>query len=135
MKKQHSVLEALFPKARAEILRLLFARPQKERYVRELMQMSGLTLCAIQDELRKLRVLQLVTNRSNGYHRFYRTNRDHSLYRALTQIVETSAKTPRIERDLLHRSSNHPLRRQKKARALSPDRPMKWDLFSKRQKT
>src|SRR2546428_867671 len=103
MKKQHSVLEALFPQGRAEILRLLFAPPQKERYVRELMRMSGLTLCTVQDELRKLSALQLVTSRSNRYHRFYRANRDHSLFRAIAHIVETSDKTPRIEHDLLHR--------------------------------
>ena len=76
-KKQYSVLEVLFPQGRAEILRLLFKSPQKERYVRELAGMSGLNLCTIQDELRKLRALCLVTSRSNRYHRFYRANQRH----------------------------------------------------------
>ena len=72
MKKEHSILEVLFPQVRAEIVRLLFAPPQKERYVRELMSMSGLRLSTVQDELRKLNALQLVVSRSNRYHRFYR---------------------------------------------------------------
>jgi DNA-binding MarR family transcriptional regulator len=134
VKKQHSVLEALFPQGRAEILRLLFAPPQKEHYVRELMRMSGLTLGTVQDELRKLRALQLVTSRSNRYHRFYRANRDHALFRALAEIVETSEKTPRIERDLLQRKRRK-TSPSRKARALPVDRPMQWHLFSKRQKT
>jgi len=134
MKKWHSVLEALFPQGRAEILRLLFAAPQKERYVRELMRMSELTLGTVQDELRKLRALQLVRSRSNRYHRFYRANRDHALFRAVVEIVETSEKTPRIERDLLHRKRRKK-GRARKDRAMAADRPMQWHLFSKRQKT
>jgi predicted transcriptional regulator len=105
MKKQRTVLEVLFSQVRAELLRLLFTPPHKERYVRELMRMSGLRLSTVQDELRKLSALQLVTSRSNRYHRFYRANPDHSLFR------------------------------RKKPRALPVDRPMKWNLFSKRAKT
>src|SRR5205823_464051 len=80
MKKQRTVLEVLFSQVRAELLRLLFTPPHKERYVRELMRMSGLRLSTVQDELRKLSALELVTSRSNRYHRFYRANRDHSLF-------------------------------------------------------
>ena len=134
MKKQRSVLEILFPPARAEILRLLFDRPPTELYVRELMGLSGLTLCAIQDELRKLTTLQLVTSWSNRYHRFYRANRSHQLFRHLLQIVENSEQTPRLSHYALHRQ---PARRpkRKKAGALPPDRPVRWDLFSMRRKT
>ena len=132
MKKQRSVLEILFPPARAEILRSLFVRPPRVLYVRELMRLSGLTLCAIQDELRKLTALQLVTSWSNRYHRFYRANRSHQLFRHLLQIVENSEQTPRLSHYALHRQ---PTRRpkRKKAGALPPDRPMRWDLFSKRR--
>jgi len=44
MKTHFEVLDLLFPKARAEILRLLFSNPKAQRYVRELMLMSGLAL-------------------------------------------------------------------------------------------
>jgi len=88
-KKQHSVLEVLFPQVRAEVLRLLFAPTRKEPYVRELMQMSGLALSTIQQELRRLAALQLISSWSNRYHRFYRANRDHPLFSDLVHIVET----------------------------------------------
>ena len=132
--KKLTVLEVLFPRVRAEILRLLFASPQKQRYVRELMRMSGLTLSTFQDELRKLSALQLVTSRSNRYHRFYRANRDHPLFPDFIHIVENSEKTPQISHSLVHRQRrSRP--RPRKTRMLSVDRPMKWNLFSKRAKT
>src|SRR5437667_12638562 len=134
MTKQRSVLEVLFPPARAQILRFLFLPPRKERYVRELMGLSGLTLCAIQDELRKLSALQFVTSRSNQYHRFYRANHNHAIFRALVQIVENSEQTPHISHSALHRQTRG-ARRRKKLAHLSPDRPMRWNLFSKRPKT
>jgi predicted transcriptional regulator len=131
MKKQHTLLEVLFPQVRAQILRLLFARPQKERYVRELMRMSGLSLSTIQEELRRLTALQLVRSWSNRYHRFYRANRDHLLFPDLVHIVETSGKTPRFDRSAIHRPRKTRSRRRKKARPLPSDRPINWHLFSK----
>jgi DNA-binding transcriptional ArsR family regulator len=134
MKKQRSVLEVLFPPARAEILRLLFVIPSKERYVRDLMRLSGLTLCSVQDELRKLTALELVTSWSNRYHRFYRANRDHPIFHDLVHVVEISEKIPRFSHLALHRQ-RRTRPRQIEARPLPPDRPMRWNLFSKRRKT
>jgi predicted transcriptional regulator len=135
VEKHYSILELLFPQARAEILRLLFKPPQKDHYVRELTQMSGLTLCTIQDELRKLGALCLMTSRSDGYHRFYRANRDHSLFHALVQMVETSERSSRIKHSLAHRKRKIQKHMIKKQRPLSPDRPMNWNVFSKSGKT
>jgi len=135
MKKQRTVLEVLFPQVRAELLRLLFARPHKERYVRELMRMSGLRLSTVQDELRKLSALQLVTSRSNRYHRFYRANFHHSLFPDLVHIVENSEQTPPLDHSTLHPQRTARRRRRRRARALPTNRPMKWNIFSKRRRT
>jgi DNA-binding transcriptional ArsR family regulator len=94
MKAKLSALYLLFPKVRAEILRILLSKPRKQRYVRELMLMSGLALRTVQEELATLTVLGLVTSWSNGYHRFYRANRDHSLFPPLLAIVRESARLP-----------------------------------------
>jgi len=102
MKKQRTVLEVLSPQVRAELLRLLFAAPQKEHYVRELMRMSGLRLSTVQDELRKLSALRLVTSRSNRYHRFYRANRNHSLFADLVHIVKNSEQASLISNSILY---------------------------------
>lgn len=135
MKSRRAILDVLFPKVRAEILRLLFSTPQKQYYVRELMRMSGLALCTVQDELRKLSAVGLVTSWSNRYHRFYRANRDHPLFAELLRIVQMSARLPQTEHSALHRQPRSPARnkRRRSARrgALSADRPMKWHLFSR----
>src|SRR5438132_5605922 len=98
MKAQPEVLEILFPKVRAEILRLLFSDMKKQRYVRELTNMSGLALRTVQVELTKLSAVGVVTSWSNGYHRFYRANRGHPLSRYLLQIVQTNARLPRVKK-------------------------------------
>jgi len=69
----------LFPLVRAEILRLLLTNKDQELYVRELARLSFLSLRTVQDELAKLRAARLVLSRTNGYHRFYRANRRHTL--------------------------------------------------------
>ena len=98
MKAPPTVLDILFPKVRAEILRLLFSDPARQRYVRELMAMSGLALRTVQEELAKLSAAGLVTSWSNGYHRFYRANADHSLFSHLMSIVRKSARLPRVKK-------------------------------------
>src|SRR5262249_62119390 len=69
-KGKPGVLDLLFPEARAAILRLLFSNPKVQRYVRELMVMSGLALRTIQEELATLSAAGVITSRTNGYHRF-----------------------------------------------------------------
>lgn len=85
-------LDLLFPKVRAEILRLLFFDPKKQRYVRELTAMSGLALRTVQEELATLTAVGVITSWSNGYHRFYRANRAHPLFPSLLAIVQTSGR-------------------------------------------
>ena len=134
MKAECDILEILFPKGRAEMLRLLFISPRKERYVRELVRMSGLTLCTVQDELRKLSAVQLVTSWSDRYHRFYSANRDHPLFPELLRVVEKSARIPRTKHTALHRkrSSRKPGRRR--LAASRGELPGKWNLFARQQK-
>jgi hypothetical protein len=103
-KPERAVLDVLFPEVRAKLLRLFFSTPPKQRYVRELVNMSGLTLHTVQDELRKLSAVGLLTNWSNGYHRFYRANRDHPMYPKLVGIVQLSETLPHAKSSALERS-------------------------------
>jgi predicted transcriptional regulator len=105
MKPLPSVLEILFPKVRAEILRLLFSEPAQQRYVRELMGLSGLALGTVQEELANLNAAGLIKSWSNGYHRFYRANRDHPLFSSVFRIVQTSARLPRVRKAPYRRRS------------------------------
>ncbi len=82
-----TLLHGLFPRVRAEIMRLLFTNARAELYVRELARLSDLSLQTVQDELAKLEAAGLITSRSNGYHRFYRANSKHRLYVTLRRLA------------------------------------------------
>ena len=133
MSSKKTVLDVLFPRVRAELLRLLFAEPERHRYVRELMKMSGLALHTIQDELRKLSAVGLIVTWSNGYHRFYRANQDHPLFESLFRIVRGSTKLPSAKERLLGRPRRRPAAKHRTRRPAVPlpkDWPGKWNLFS-----
>ena len=130
---ERSVLEVLFPQVRSQLLRILFTAPPKQHYVRELMGKSRLALHTVQDELRKLSAIGLVTSWSNGYHRFYRANRDHQLFPHLTRVVQVSTKLPHAKHEALRRQSGRAARRRSHRRQpMRPDRLVRWDLFSRR---
>jgi predicted transcriptional regulator len=90
-----TLLHALFPLVRAEVLQLLFTNPRQELYTRELARLSFLSLQTVQDELAKLEAAELISSRSNGYHRFYRANAKHSLYATLRRMVANAASHPK----------------------------------------
>ena len=130
-----TLLDVLFPKVRAEILRALFSGLNKRRYVRELMRETDLALCTVQDELRKLNGIGIVTSYSNGYHRFYAPNAGHPLCHELRRIVEISDRLPGTKRATLLRkqslNANKARRRRLKPRMRHPDRSgVNWNLFS-----
>jgi len=115
-------------------MRLLFAVPARQYYGRELAIRSGLALHTVQDELRKLTAVGLLTSSSNGYYRFYRADLDHPLYPHLLRIVQLSEKLPRTKHSALRRpSSGRALTRKtkRKPRRLLPERPLSLHLFSK----
>ena len=93
---KQTLLHGLFPLVRAEILRLLFTNPGQELYTRELARLSFLALRTVQDELAKLEAANLIVSRSNGYHRFYRANPKHPLYRSLAEIVRKGSAHPKV---------------------------------------
>jgi len=115
-------------------MRLLVTTPARRYYGRELAVRSGLALHTVQDELRKLTALGLLTSSSNGYHRFYRADRDHPLYPHLLRIVQLSDKLPTTRHSALRRpaSVDASTRKTKRnPRRLSPEQPDSWHLFSK----
>jgi DNA-binding transcriptional ArsR family regulator len=89
---QADALDLLFPVVRAEVLRALFHHTQREMYVREIARWSELALRTVQRELATLIEIGLVTRRTNGYHVFYRANRNHVLFAPLQQLVFKSER-------------------------------------------
>jgi len=126
----------LFPRVRAKVFELLFGATSREHYVRELALRSRLTLHTIQDELRKLSALGLVTSRSNGFHRYYLANRSHPLYSAVRQIVALSGQSPRAHVADLRRApgkrSSKRNRKPRRAHLKLPYGPVNWGTLQKK---
>lgn len=72
-----SVLHVLFPQARAEVVRLLFADTSKELHLRELARLSHLALGTVQTEVRKLASAELLVSRRDGNRLYFRANSVH----------------------------------------------------------
>ena len=82
-----SSIDAIFPKVRAEILRLLFADPDKELHLRELSRRSNLTIGTIQQEVGRLKKADLLTSRRDGNRLYYRANTQHPIFPELQRIA------------------------------------------------
>ena len=123
-------LKILFPKVRANVLRLLFGSRRRQRHVSELARKGDVALSTVQEELRKLEALGLVTSFSNGYHRFYSANSSHRLFQALSRLVILSDElTP-----VVHNVRAPRRKRRTKAANLRPERQPHWGIFSPRSR-
>ena len=79
--------EILTSKIRAEIFRLLFGLSNTPLHTREIKRRSGLTIGTVQQELRKLLRLGLVTRRRDGNRVYYEANKAHPLYIEIHRMV------------------------------------------------
>ena len=82
-----NTLSDLFPKTRAEILRLLFAGGNQEIHLRDLARLAGLSPAALQKELTSLAAKDFVLTRRDGNRLYYRANIAHPLFPDLCGIV------------------------------------------------
>jgi len=81
------VAEILSSKIRAEIFRILFGTRDDALYMREIERRSGFSTGTVQQELKKLSRLELVTNNRDGNRLYYKANKDHPLYPEIRNIV------------------------------------------------
>jgi predicted transcriptional regulator len=138
MEQKRTHLEVLFPKVRAEILRLLFSTPHKKRYVREIESMTGLALSTVQDELRKLAVLGVIVSWLDRRRRFYGPNQAYPLFSELLRIVRVSERMPRVRHAHLQRPRYHRQSRKRQRRKMAhlpKDRPARWGLFREKRRS
>ena len=129
-----TLLQVLFPKTRAEIFRLLFGTKRRPRYIREMMGDSGLALRSIQDELKTLSAVGVVTSHSDGFHRFFAANTAHPLFREITRIAEMSERLPSARQSELFRPSRARRKRKRPRgpRIRSSGEPH-WGILSNRR--
>lgn len=91
-------IEALFPRAKAEIFRLLFFDPSRRLHLRELARLSGLAVGTIQREVAKLQKDALIEAERDGNRLYFKANSENPIFRDLQGIV---LKTTGLQHQLL----------------------------------
>jgi len=81
------LVDIVSSRVKAEILRLLFGLRQSELHLRELARQSGLSLGTVQQELRRLTRVGVVSARKDGNRVYYQANPQHPVYRDLCSLV------------------------------------------------
>ncbi len=79
--------EILSSRGRAEIFRMLFGVSDKPLHLRAIQRRSGLTIAPVQQEMRKLTRMELVTRRKDGNRVYYQANKSNPIYEDLHRIV------------------------------------------------
>jgi hypothetical protein len=133
---KRTVLEALFPRVRANILRVLFMAPKKRKHLRHLARLSHASASTTHEELAVLTAAGIVSTGSNGSHRFYWPNQDHPLFPALLHLVHNGERSVNL-------SNTRRIRRgsvKRKKRTADPryfsgkTYPLRWGIFSPQSK-
>ncbi len=81
------LVDIVSSRVKAQLLRLLFGLRQPELHLRELVRQSGLSLGTVQQELRRLTRIGLVTARKDGNRVYYRANTENPIYNDLRSVV------------------------------------------------
>jgi len=82
-----SLIEYLFPRARGEIIRLLFVDPDKSLHLRDLARQSGLAIGTIQGEVSNLRDAGLLIENRDGNRLYFKADVNNPIFADLQSIA------------------------------------------------
>lgn len=82
-----NVIKQIFPKARAELLHLLFTDSKKSLHLRDLARLSGLAIGTIQREVANLRNAGLIEERRDGNRLYFKANTANPIFPELRGIA------------------------------------------------
>jgi DNA-binding transcriptional ArsR family regulator len=89
------MLEKLFTSGiRADIMSLLFNNPDEKFYVREIARLINKNPSGVKRELDKLKEMDLVLTEKEGNLRYFRVNKDSSLFPELKGLIAKSLGLP-----------------------------------------
>lgn len=79
--------ETLFGRTRGAVLRVLYGHVEESFYLRQLARQIGITLGAVQRELRQLVDAGLVTRKTVGHQTFYSANQASPVFEEIRSLV------------------------------------------------
>lgn len=89
---------------RADIMSLLFNNPEEKFYVREIARLTNKNASGIKRELDKLEQMELVTSEKEGNLKYFRVNRNSSLFPELKGLIAKSLGLPGALKSVLKAS-------------------------------
>ena len=133
---QQEILQLIFPRTRAEVLRVLFNKPKKQRYLSELARLSDVAVGTMHEELTTLASAGILLTRTTGYRRLYWPNQSHPLFPSLLNLVHTAGRLRSVDITKLRRTQRKLRRRKSKPRITRPyafQRPsrLSWGIMSR----
>lgn len=97
MKTKNLLSQILSSHVRAELFRLLFDPLSTPLHMRELERQSNLAIGTIQQDLKKLSALHLITSKRDGNRLYYKANTNHPLFYDIQNLViKTTGAVPLI---------------------------------------
>lgn len=81
------LVDIVSSRVKAEVFRLLFGLRHSELHLRELTRQSGLSLGTVQQELRRLTRVGIVTARKDGNRVYYKANPQHPIHDEVRGLV------------------------------------------------
>lgn len=96
----------LSSKIRAEIFRILFSGGETAVHMREIERRSGFSIGTIQQELKKLKSLDLLRRTKDGNRVYYSANRGHPLYPEIRNMVVKTIGLVDVLREALTKSTD-----------------------------
>jgi predicted nucleotidyltransferase len=79
--------DTLFGQTRGAVLRVLYGQVEDSFYLRQLARETGVTLGAVQRELRQLVEAGLVTRKAVGHQTFYRANQTSPVFQEMRSLI------------------------------------------------
>ncbi len=99
------MLEKLFTSGiRADIMSLLFNNPEEKFYVREIARLVNKNPSGVKRELDKLETMDLVTSEREGNLKYFKVNRNSSLFPELKGLIAKSLGLPGALKSVLKAS-------------------------------
>ncbi len=98
------MLEKLFSsKARVEVLRLFLSNPAERFYQKQISDLTGQPVMAVQREIRKLLSLELIEQSISGKRAYYRVNRNNTIFDELKAIfLKHTGIAEALKKDFAH---------------------------------
>src|SRR5689334_18734905 len=95
MEDRNLLAEILCSKVRAELFRLLFGSHTPKLHMREIERQSHMAIGTIQQDLKKLTQLDLITSHRDGNRLYYQANANHPLFQEIKSLVmKTTGAVP-----------------------------------------